>query len=228
MIVDNGKYYLYRHIRLDKNEPFYIGVGTKNACKYCRAKTKLKRNKYWERIVAKTPYEIEILIESNDYQFIMEKEREFIALYKRRDLENGSLCNLTDGGEGSPNSTRVISDYQKMRISKALKGRKLPEWQIEHLRKTNTGRVKSKETNLKMSITMKGREFSEETREKISKAKKGKVTNKGNSSKNRKVKNNITGGEYRSIREAAMQNNINISTIRRMIFRDKCKEFKLI
>ena len=26
MIVDNGKYYLYRHIRLDINEPFYIGT----------------------------------------------------------------------------------------------------------------------------------------------------------------------------------------------------------
>lgn len=24
-----NKYYVYRHIRLDKNEPFYIGVGTK-------------------------------------------------------------------------------------------------------------------------------------------------------------------------------------------------------
>lgn len=24
-----NKYYLYRHIRLDKNEPFYIGIGTK-------------------------------------------------------------------------------------------------------------------------------------------------------------------------------------------------------
>lgn len=24
-----GKHYLYRHIRLDKNEPFYIGIGTK-------------------------------------------------------------------------------------------------------------------------------------------------------------------------------------------------------
>lgn len=24
MIADDGKYYLYRHIRLDKNEPFYI------------------------------------------------------------------------------------------------------------------------------------------------------------------------------------------------------------
>lgn len=30
MIVEDGKYYLYRHIRNDKNEPFYIGVGTKS------------------------------------------------------------------------------------------------------------------------------------------------------------------------------------------------------
>lgn len=29
MLKNTGKYYLYRHIRLDKNEPFYIGIGTK-------------------------------------------------------------------------------------------------------------------------------------------------------------------------------------------------------
>lgn len=29
MIVSNGKYYLYRHIRLDTNEVFYVGIGTK-------------------------------------------------------------------------------------------------------------------------------------------------------------------------------------------------------
>jgi len=26
-----NKYYLYRHIRLDSNKPFYIGVGTKKS-----------------------------------------------------------------------------------------------------------------------------------------------------------------------------------------------------
>lgn len=29
MITYNEKFYLYRHIRLDKNRPFYIGIGTK-------------------------------------------------------------------------------------------------------------------------------------------------------------------------------------------------------
>lgn len=27
-------HYLYRHIRLDKNQPFYIGIGTKKDKKY--------------------------------------------------------------------------------------------------------------------------------------------------------------------------------------------------
>ena len=29
MIQEIGKYYLYRHIRLDTKVPFYIGIGTK-------------------------------------------------------------------------------------------------------------------------------------------------------------------------------------------------------
>lgn len=29
MIKDLGKCYLYRHIRLDNNTPFYIGIGAK-------------------------------------------------------------------------------------------------------------------------------------------------------------------------------------------------------
>lgn len=35
--------YLYRHIRLDKNEPFYIGIGSNKA----RCYTKKTRNKHW-------------------------------------------------------------------------------------------------------------------------------------------------------------------------------------
>ena len=36
MIVDNGQYYLYRYVRLDNNQPFYIGIEskrkTRNSC----------------------------------------------------------------------------------------------------------------------------------------------------------------------------------------------------
>ena len=58
-LIEN-KYYLYRHIRLDKNEVFYVGIGTKrNNNDYSRAYSKLLRNKWWNNIINKTSYRIE-------------------------------------------------------------------------------------------------------------------------------------------------------------------------
>jgi len=100
------QYYLYRHIRLDKNEPFYIGIGSKlNSYtnfkqEYKRAFSKCNRNNYWKNIVFKTKYEVEILYESDNYEVIKEKEKEFIALYGRINLEGGILCNISGGGGG--------------------------------------------------------------------------------------------------------------------------------
>jgi len=108
MIVEEGKYYLYRHIRLDKNEPFYIGVGTTNerdlnsklpTILYRRAYTKSNRSMFWERVIKKTKYEVDIILVSEDYDFILEKEIEFIKLYGRR-INGGTLVNLDDGGRG--------------------------------------------------------------------------------------------------------------------------------
>ncbi len=58
-------YYIYQHVRLDSNEVFYIGKGTKkrkgNA--YFRAFTKNSRNQYWKNITQTTSYKVEILEE---------------------------------------------------------------------------------------------------------------------------------------------------------------------
>jgi hypothetical protein len=89
--------YLYRHIRLDKNEPFYIGIGTDT--NYKRAKNKSTRNPLWKRIHAKTDYEVEIVFDDIDIEFAKEKEIEFIALYGRIDNKDGILANLSGGGE---------------------------------------------------------------------------------------------------------------------------------
>jgi hypothetical protein len=92
--------YVYRHIRLDKNEPFYIGIGSSSDKKFIRAFSKKGRSNFWRNIVNKTKYEVEILFDDITWEQACEKEKEFITLYGRKDLGLGTLTNLTNGGEG--------------------------------------------------------------------------------------------------------------------------------
>ena len=132
--------YVYRHIRLDKNIPFYIGIGNDNT--YSRANFKHSRGDHWNKIVAKTDYEVEIIFEHDSYDFIKEKEIEFIELYGRSDMGLGTLCNKTNGGDGClglvhtdeaklkmsiPNRGKIISEEQKRKVSEFHKGKLLSE-----------------------------------------------------------------------------------------------------
>jgi hypothetical protein len=126
-------HYLYRHIRLDINQPFYIGIGTMTNKKfktiksrYSRANSKTQRSKYWNSIIDKTNYEVEILLESDDYEFIKQKEIEFIKLYGRVDNKTGILCNLTDGGDGALGCicSKESSIKKSINSKKSLLGKK--------------------------------------------------------------------------------------------------------
>ena len=123
------EYFVYRHIRLDTNEVFYIGIGKKienyNSFKseYRRAFSK-RRNKYWKNIVNKTEYEIEIMYECEDFKFIKDKEREFIESYGRKDKNKGTLVNYTDGGEGTVGY--VFTKEQLDKLSKSHIGNSNP------------------------------------------------------------------------------------------------------
>ena len=126
--------YVYRHIRKDKDQVFYIGIGTDNKGKYTRAFSK-NRNRYWKRIVDKTNYEVEILFDDITKEEALSKEVEFIQIYGRGDLGLGTLCNLTDGGEGVTNMSEegkeklreirrntIMPQEQKDRYSEMFKG----------------------------------------------------------------------------------------------------------
>lgn len=219
-------YYLYRHIRLDKNEPFYIGIGTIQVIDskyyyYSRAKDKSNRNIIWNRIVAKTKYKIDIIIESDDYGFIKQKEIEFVKLYGRIDLETGSLANLTDGGEGclniSPES--LIQRNQKLigqkrteefkkKLSEDRKGKKNPCF----------GRIFSEEEKANVSKRMKGHKYNlgkiaiEEHKKKISDSRLG---SKHWSSK--KVINTETNEIFDTVTLAAKSLNINRGYLSNML-----------
>ena len=54
--------YIYRHIRIDTNMPFYIGISNTND-EYKRAYSTYDRSTQWKRITNKTEFEVEILIE---------------------------------------------------------------------------------------------------------------------------------------------------------------------
>jgi hypothetical protein len=90
--------YVYRHIRLDTNQPFYIGIGSDKT--YYRANKKSQRNIHWKRVVAKSDYEVEIMVDDLTWEEACEKEKEFIELYGRNNY-GGILTNMTNGGDGA-------------------------------------------------------------------------------------------------------------------------------
>lgn len=109
MIVENGKYYLYRHIKSDDGYPFYIGIGQKDGrlnkkfeSEYKRAFVTFTRSSFWKNIYKKHGRDVEILLESDSKSFIEQKEREFISMHGRIDIGSGILVNLTDGGDYYP------------------------------------------------------------------------------------------------------------------------------
>ncbi len=105
---------LYRHIRKDKNEVFYIGIGKDTK----RAFDRFSRNKHWENIVDKTEWFVEIIFEDLSWSEACIKEIEFIKLYGRKCNNTGTLCNITAGGEGfvgshTENTKKIISQLKK-------------------------------------------------------------------------------------------------------------------
>lgn len=123
--IDVKKYFLYRHIRLDTNMPFYIGIGLNNRKTvrtryYERAYEKTNRTKWWKNISKKTEYEVDIILETDNREEIISKEIEFIELYGRADLGKGTLVNLTNGGDGINEATKEL----RMAISARMMGNK--------------------------------------------------------------------------------------------------------
>ena len=112
---------VYRHIRLDKNMPFYIGISKNNK----RPFSKNGRSDYWNAIVQKTDYEVDILFEDVDIEFAKKKEAEFIDLYGRKCNGTGYLCNFSKGGDSMHiGGVKKLSKEHRKKISKKLKGKK--------------------------------------------------------------------------------------------------------
>ena len=107
-----NNYYVYEFIRLDTNEPFYIGMGHKS-----RWRDLKKRNEYFKKIANKHSVVVNILHDNLDRQTAFGLEVYYIWLY--RDVIGYEMCNFNDGGEGCD-----------------LVGKNNPMWRKHHSKET--------------------------------------------------------------------------------------------
>ena len=141
--------YVYQHIRLDTDEVFYIGIGTDSNGKYKRANRKTHRSEYWNNIVNKAGYRVEILTDGITKDEAAEEEKRLINHYGRKDINTGILVNMTDGGEGTLGvAYREPWNKGKTNIySEEIK---------EKIREGNRTRIYTAETRRKLSEAKKG------------------------------------------------------------------------
>lgn len=137
--MDN--WYLYRHIREDLNVPFYIGIGCKKDFGRAYEFSNNKRSAFWVKITKKSNFRVEILFENLSKDDVSEKEKEFIKIYGRKDLGFGTLCNMTDGGDGLLNCK--MSDETRKKISESMKGEKNHSFGKSQSKETIEKKIKS-------------------------------------------------------------------------------------
>jgi hypothetical protein len=158
-------FYIYAYLRED-GTPYYIGKG--------------KGIRAWKQHSVKgkgahTPNDnLRIFVCETDLSEIgaFALERRYIRWYGRKDLGTGILVNLTDGGEGTSNTQRCITEETKRKIGSA-----------------NRGRVQSPEERAKRSLALKGIKPSDESNAKRGAKARGRVL--GPQSEERKAKTSL-------------------------------------
>lgn len=222
--------YIYYDPRKTPLEPIYVGKGQgkRMIIHKTRAKNPILKRKIEHIKEAGLEPIVEKHIDDITHEEAMSIEMELIAKFGRIDLETGTLCNLTEGGEGTVG--RIASEETKKLWSEQRKGKKQTEAQY----KANCNRAPvSEETKKKQSLANKGidrlskeqreqirlksigRKMSKESREKMSRQRKGKKQTEAQYRANcnrvkiyKKVKCLTNGKIYNSPSEASVDLNL--------------------
>lgn len=121
-------FYTYAHYLADSGKVFYVGKGSRN-----RAwQGSRQRSKWWQRVVEKHGYTVEVLSHWESESDAFEHEKLLIASF--RELGH-PLVNMTGGGQGSigPRHTESFKESVRARM-KAQVPRKLSEETKEKIR----------------------------------------------------------------------------------------------
>jgi hypothetical protein len=200
-------FYTYAYLR-DDGSPYYIGKGIGN-----RAYSKHRKH-------IKVPNKNRILILKNNLteEDAFKHEIYMISVFGRKDLGNGILINLSNGGDGVSGYKHTglskykmqikaldrppVSKETKEKISKTLKGRKKSPLSEEQKKKISETKKKNfKEGKYKTPNGMLGKKHKEETKKKMSAIAKTK-NNSQIASQSRMKKVMINGTIYNSRKEA--------------------------
>ncbi len=188
--------YVYRHIRIDKNVPFYIGISNENN-NYSRANCSYPkhRNKHWLSIFNNTEIEVEILFDNIPYLVAKEKEIEFIDIYKRI-ADGGTLVNLTKGGDG-------VLGFKNPKLSERNRA---GIWK---------GKNHTEESRKKISLSNIGKVISDKQRKKTSDLAKLRTADKNPNYRGKiyAYKNGNFVGEYESLLHTKESLNVSYSMI---------------
>ena len=132
--------------------PFYVGKG-----RYLRVQIKNRVNKHHSSICAKYPDWERGLAFMGTESDALKKEMELIAKFGRVNSGTGTLCNLTDGGEGS--SGFKHSEESKKKIINYLKTHKHSESTKLKIKKSNTGLKRTDEQKANIGKSSLGRKI---------------------------------------------------------------------
>ena len=104
-----NSFYVYVHRRLSDNKPFYVGKGNRY-----RAWVSKGRNDWWNAVVSKHGYSVEIIFDNLTNEEALACEKDAISEFR---YFNFPLVNLTSGGEGC-----TVSEEARKKMSKAKQG----------------------------------------------------------------------------------------------------------
>ena len=141
-------FYAYLYIR-DDGTPYYAGKGCRNRAFSNSGRTLCHRPKDGSRI---------LIFERASEKEAFETEIELIRNWGRKDLGNGCLYNMTDGGEGA--SGYKFTEEQKQKFREINKGEGNPFFGKKHgdgFRVKRLGHTTSEESRAKMSKARLGK-----------------------------------------------------------------------
>lgn len=157
-----GKFYVYEHVRPDRDEVFYVGKGNGR-----RANEMNGRNRHHKAIQAKLSrlgmaVEVRMVAMGMDEEYAFALEIERIAFWR---ADGADLTNISGGGEGSSNpseKTRALMRSRKL-------GGKLTEEHKANISKASKIALARPEVKAKLSASLKVALNTPEAKERASK-----------------------------------------------------------